>query len=185
MIASTSFSDARRACPTEQAPDAVLVGHLSAVDPGLDHQSLRVHEQVALPAADLLAAVEAPLLTADAGDLGRLRVEDAGTRLGISPKPHPQAFAHRAVEPLPGTIQAPFPEVVEHRFPGRELAREHPPLTTTLQDVEDGVKDLASTVQPRTSAPFRGRGVRLKLLPLLVGQVGGVFPLALHAVERS
>src|SRR5215216_5464234 len=90
MIASTSFSDARRACPTEQAPDAVLVGHLSAVDPGLDHQSLRVHEQVALPAADLLAAVEAPLLTADAGGLGRLRVEDAGTRLGIPTRSRPR-----------------------------------------------------------------------------------------------
>ena len=50
-------------------PDAVLVEDLGAVDSDFDHQALRVHELVALPAPHPLAAIEAPLLAADPGGL--------------------------------------------------------------------------------------------------------------------
>src|SRR3712207_3153438 len=115
---------------------------------------------MSLPAPHLLAAVEASLLAPDTCSFHRLAVHDSGAGLGISSEPHPQAFAHRVVQSFPGTIQAPLPEVVEHCLPGWELAREHAPLAAAFQDVEDGVKDLARTVQPRTPTPFGGREVR-------------------------
>src|SRR5918994_173990 len=56
----------------EQTTDAVLVWDLRAVHLGFDHQTLGVHQQMPLPAADILASVEAPLLAAYPGALGLL-----------------------------------------------------------------------------------------------------------------
>jgi hypothetical protein len=50
---------------------------------GFEEQSLRVHQQVALPAAHLLAAVVAPLLVADAGGLCRVGVCYPGARKAV------------------------------------------------------------------------------------------------------
>jgi len=80
--------EARQATPGrfKQAPYAVLVRDLGAVEAGFDHQPLGIHEDVALRAANLLAAVEAPLLAADARGLHRLRIHDAGAGLGVPTK---------------------------------------------------------------------------------------------------
>src|SRR5215216_4558892 len=121
-----------------------------------------------LPTPHLLATVEAPLLSADARCFGRLRVNDASTRLGVSTEPHTQAFTYRAVESLPGTIQAPGPEVVKDRLPRRELSGQHAPMAAALQDVEDSIQDLAGAVQPRTSTPSRSWKVGLKQSPSVV-----------------
>jgi hypothetical protein len=56
------------------------------VDPGLDHEPFGVHEDVALAAPHLLAAVEAALLPAHPGGLRRLAVHDPRTRFGIAAK---------------------------------------------------------------------------------------------------
>jgi hypothetical protein len=60
------------------------------VHPGLDQQPFGIHEDVALAAPHLLAAVEAPLLAAHPGRLHGLRVHDAGAGLGISAELLPQ-----------------------------------------------------------------------------------------------
>jgi hypothetical protein len=154
------------------------------VDPCFDHQTFGVHQQMSLPAPDLLAAVEASLLASDACGFHRLAIDDSGAGLGFSPEPHPQTFAHRVVQSLPGTIQAPPPEVVEHCLPGRELAREHAPLAAGFRDAEDGVEHRTRTVHTGTPAGFGCREVRLQQRPFGIGQVGGVFP-ALHGRQRS
>src|SRR5215207_5217278 len=117
---------------------------------------------MSFPASHLLASIEASLLAADACGLCRLAIYYPSSGLGISTQSHPQAFTYRAVEPLPGAIQAPFSEIVEHRLPRREFVGEHAPLAAALQDVEDRVEYLAGTVQPRTSTPSRGWKVWLK-----------------------
>ena len=53
-------------------------------------ETLGVHQQMPLPAADILASVEAPLLAAYPGALGRLRIDYTGARLGISAEFLPQ-----------------------------------------------------------------------------------------------
>jgi hypothetical protein len=98
----------------EQAPDAGLVGHPRAVNAGLDHQAFRVHEDVALAPPHLLAPVEAPLLAAHPTGLRRLAVHYSGTRLGIAAELPAQPPPHRPVHPLPGVVDPPCPEVVEH-----------------------------------------------------------------------
>src|SRR5215213_8662758 len=118
-----------------------------------------------LPAAYLLATIEAPLLAADAGCLHRLAVHDARARLGVTAEFLPQLPPHRPVHPLPGSIYPPRPEVVEHRLPRRKLAREHAPLATTLQNVKDGVQDLSGAVDARASSSLWDREVRLQQRP--------------------
>src|SRR5829696_3419791 len=137
-----------------------------------------------LPAAYLLAPVEAPLLAADAGRLHRLAVHDARARLGIPAELLPQPPPHRSVHPLPGSVYPPRPEVVEHRLPRRKLAREHAPLATALQDVKDRVKDLARAVDARASSSLWDWEVRLQQRPFGVGEVRGV-SVARHASDRT
>jgi len=58
--------EARQATPGrfKQVPYAVLVRDLGAVGGLRDHQPLGIHEDVALPGANLLASVEAALFSA-------------------------------------------------------------------------------------------------------------------------
>ena len=45
----------------QQQLDSILVGNFGAVNLGLEHQAFRIHEQLSFAAADLLAAIVAPL----------------------------------------------------------------------------------------------------------------------------
>jgi hypothetical protein len=56
----------------QQQFDPVLIGHLGAVDLGFEHQSLRIHQQMALSATNLLPTVVSTRLTTYTGRLGRL-----------------------------------------------------------------------------------------------------------------
>jgi hypothetical protein len=47
------------------------------------------------------------------------------------------------VDPLPGAVLTPSPEVMVDGLPGREVVRKQTPLAATTRDVEDGVEDLA------------------------------------------
>ena len=58
----------------QQQLDPVLVGYLGAVYLGFEHQGFRIHEQVSLAAADLLAAIVAPLFATGPARLGRLGI---------------------------------------------------------------------------------------------------------------
>src|SRR5215212_10009487 len=59
------------------------------VDLRFEHQSLRVHQQMALSSLHLLAGVVATLLPANSGGLHALAVDDAGCRLWVPPEAHP------------------------------------------------------------------------------------------------
>jgi hypothetical protein len=90
------------------------------MNPRLEHQTLRVHEQMPFSAFDLLGPVLTALIAAhDARGLGRLTVHypGAGPRAPIQAYPH--APAKGGVHPLPGAIEPPSPEVVVDSLPGR------------------------------------------------------------------
>src|SRR5215213_930301 len=173
-----------RAGRFEQTLDAILIRDLRAMNFGFDHQTFRIYQQLPLPATHLLGTIEAPLLSADAGRLHRLAVHDARARFGVPAEFLPQPPPHRPVHLLPGAIYPPRPEVVEHRLPRRELAREHAPLATTLQNVKDGVQDLSGAVDARASSSLWDREVRLQQRPFGVGEVRGV-SVARHAADRT
>ena len=57
--------------------------YLCAVNPGFEHQSLRVHQQMALSAFDLLGAIVAAPFSTDPGRLHRLTIDDPRAGLGV------------------------------------------------------------------------------------------------------
>ena len=54
----------------QQQFDPVLIGDLGAVDLGFEHQSLRIHQEMTLPAANLLPTVVSTCLTTYTRPLG-------------------------------------------------------------------------------------------------------------------
>jgi hypothetical protein len=65
--------------------DPVLIGDLGAVDLGLQDQPFRLHEQVSLPAANLLPTVVASRFATYSGSLGRLRIHYPSAGIRVSP----------------------------------------------------------------------------------------------------
>src|SRR5215217_5357835 len=76
----------------QQQFDPVLIGDLRAVDLGLQDQSLRIHQQMPLPAAHLLPTVVSARFAAHPGSLCRLGIHYSSTGLRVSPQPYSQAF---------------------------------------------------------------------------------------------
>jgi hypothetical protein len=89
---------------------------------GFQYEALGVHQQLSLPAANLLAAVVSSRLTAHPARLCRLRVHYRGTGLGISPEPSAQELADSVVRPFPSAVEAPSSEVMIDGAPRWEVA---------------------------------------------------------------
>jgi hypothetical protein len=98
---------------------------------------------MALSSFDLLGSVVATLFSAYPGGLHRLAIHNGCARLRVSLEAYSQTMAQGSVQPLPGAIDAPDPEVVVDGLPRRELMWQQAPSTTTSHEVEDRVKDLA------------------------------------------
>jgi len=116
------------------------------VDVRLEYEPLGVYQQVTLSSFDLLAPVVTPMFSSYRCSLDRLRINHSGAELRISLQANPETFSQSTVDPLPAAIDAPFPEVVVDGGPSREVVRQEPPLASGLQEVEDGVEDLAKVV---------------------------------------
>jgi hypothetical protein len=56
----------------------------------------------------------------------------------------------------------------------REVVRQKAPRAATPQDIEDGVEDLTSAVDPRSSGGFGGGKMWLQAGPFGIGEVGWV-----------
>ena len=49
--------------------------------------------------------------------------------------------------------------------------REHAPLTSASQNVEDGIENFSQAVDPWSAIPFGARHVRLNVLPLIMVEI--------------
>jgi hypothetical protein len=59
-------------------------------------------------------------------------------------------------------------------LPGREVAWKQAPGAAALEDIEDGVENLAGVVDLRATDGFGSRQVWLKVGPFSIGEVGRV-----------
>src|ERR671921_480508 len=128
-----------------------------------------------LPTANLLSAIVTPLFPAHSSRSYRLAIHYPGAGLRIPPQANPQTLSDRPVDPLPGVVYSPNSEVVKDGLPWWEVVGKQEPGAATPQDVEeDGVYDLAVTMDPRSSGSFRGEKMRLQAGPFGIGEVGRV-----------
>jgi hypothetical protein len=91
------------------------------VDSSLEHQSLRVYQQMPLSAFDLLGSVITAFFSAHTRGLDRLAIHYGCAGLRVSLEAYPHSLAQGGVHPLPGAVQAPGAEVVVDRLPGWEV----------------------------------------------------------------
>jgi hypothetical protein len=90
------------------------------MDLGFEHQTLRIYQQMALSALDLLATIVSPL-SSHASSLHRLAIHYAGARLRFALHADPQTFSQGGVHPLPGAVDAPSSEVMVDGLPRRKV----------------------------------------------------------------
>ena len=158
-------------CSMQQRLDPLVIHHLGAVDLGLEHEALSVHEDMALTALDLLTSVVTALFASHRGALERLAIHHARAGLGISFQANPEAFSDGPIDTLPGAVDTPSPKVVVDGGPSREVMGEQAPLAAAFEDVEDGLEDLTKVVDPGSSVSCGGGHVRLDVVPFGVGKI--------------
>ena len=142
-------------------------GTAAILDPRrVDHDGQQqphpVHHDGPLAALDLRARVE-PLRATDLGSLDRLRIDPGGGGLGVAFRGDPRLVPQGVVKPLQGAVATPSVEVITDRAGWGEVVGQGQPVAALVEQVEDGVDDLAEVGRPRGgrwcgAAPRRPRG---------------------------
>jgi hypothetical protein len=78
------------------------------------------------------------------------------------------------VNPLPGAVLLPRPEVVKHDAVGRKVLGQRPPGAAFPDQIEDGVDDFPAGVLRWAPSRFGFWDQVDEALPLGIGEVGGV-----------
>ncbi len=120
----------------------VDVGWMHAV---LQQIALRINQQMALAALDLLAAIIATR-SAHLGGLDRLAVDDRCCRLRSAADLTAVTLTQNLGHVLPGAILAPLSIVVEDSTARRILMRQPPPLRSRAQQIKDGIDDAPQRI---------------------------------------
>ncbi len=72
-----------------------------------------------------------------------LTVHDGRAEIRVAARSLPFGVMQRRVEQMPPASEAETTEMIEHRLPGRKVARQVSPRTAGTHNIEDGVKDAA------------------------------------------
>ena len=113
--------------------------------------------------------------------LHALTVQNGRTRLPMPPFGLAQLLMQSRVDPLPGALSPPVAEVGIDRSPGRKLMRQHPPLATAPQHVQDRIHNLSPSVFGGAASGFDRRHKGFQHFPFRVAQVSRVTPPCGHA----
>ena len=125
-----------------------------------------VHDDMALPAVDVLGVVPAPLLAAGGG-VDRLAVDAGGGAGVVGLLRGADLAAKPVVDRVEGAVAPPLVEVPPDGTLGREVAGQVTPLAAGAEDVEDGVDDVPHVGLSGSPAGRSGRDVGLDQGPLL------------------
>jgi hypothetical protein len=134
------------------------------------HQAESIHQQMALAALDLLAAIKAALEPAPLDRLDGLAVQGCGGGLRIATSGPRDICSQVVVQLLLRAVVAPATGTGPSSAPRDEVTRDHPPLSATPGHVADGIDDRTQ-VGARPTKRFRRGQQRLQDCPLYVAQV--------------
>src|ERR1043166_3826172 len=136
---------AREVPPTHLSEDGLgrpRIVHISCRHHDGDQKTQGIHENMALAALDLLAAVDTSFLATQRG-LDRLAVDRRRTGSRRAPGLNAGQDTQDIEEFLPAAVGIPLLEVVVDRFPGREVVRQGAPGTPFPCMIEQGINDLS------------------------------------------
>lgn len=139
----------------------------------LEQQTQRIHQEVALAAIHLLAAVVA-MRPALFGRLDRLAVDDGGAGSGLAPVRLAHALAEDAVNTLPDASATPRAKIVEDRRPGTIFTWHIAPGAARPQEIEDAIEDPTKVDATGTPSRLGGREQGLEQRPFTIAEVTGI-----------
>jgi len=129
---------------------------------------------VPFSASHLLASVKTALYTAFRRFHG-LAAHNGGAWLRLFLVPLPAHFGMQdLVQPLPEAILVPQPEIIVDRSPRRQIAGQHSPGTTTLENAEDAIQNHSPAMFTRATRRGFSWQVWSDFQPLSIIQVGRV-----------
>src|SRR5215212_1155257 len=105
---------------------------------------------------------------------GGLAIQDRSAGLSFLSKLQPHFFPQQTVQTLPSAIRAPHTKIMIDRFPRWQIAWQHAPRTTALQQVENTIQDLPPAMLTRTTCFRFGWQVWSNFRPLSIIKVGWV-----------
>src|SRR4051794_24064093 len=91
--------------------------------------------------------------------LDTLAIHTTDTWFSLTPSLGPDIAAQERVDVLPRAVITPSSIILPDVIPGREIARQHSPLTPGSDPIEDGVQHFADV--DRSTGFFVRRAVRL------------------------
>ena len=162
---------AETAASSEQLPCPIAVRQVGSSDQDGQCESQRIDEKMPFPSRDAFAAIVASHTCRCMASLDCLTVDTASRWMLVSPDSMTNPHSERVMQPAPGTIVPPLPEVGVNALPRRKVTRQHPPLDATHSQVENGINHQTH-IQAAGSPARSGCGNQmLDNRPLAVSQI--------------
>ena len=130
---------AETAASSEQLPCPIAVRQVSSGDQDGQYESHRIDEKMPFPSCDAFATIVASHTSRCMAGLDCLTIDTASRWMLVSPASLTKPHSERVMQPSPGAIVPPLPEVGIDALPRRKVARQHPPLDATHSQVENGI----------------------------------------------
>lgn len=130
---------------------ALAIRNASTVDDHQQQQAQCVYNDMSFATNDLLMHINAARLAAFTG-FDTLAIADGGRRLRLATFTDPHGAHQFGVDFLPSAIAAPGSVVTINRLPRRQVVGQQAPSTTTANNIEEGIEDLAQRPLARSSA---------------------------------
>ena len=159
------------AASSEQLPCPISVRQVSSGDQDGQYESHRIDEKMPFPSCDAFAAIVASHTCRCMASLDCLTIDTASRWMFVSPASMTNPHSERVMQPTPGAIVPPLPEVGVDALPRRKVARQHPPLNATHSQVENGINHQTHLQTSGASARFGCRNQMLDNIPLAVSQI--------------
>jgi hypothetical protein len=165
----------------QSSHDPITVHDIGGMNVHGEHEAFGIHQQMPLPAFNLLGPLIASL-PAYPRRLHTLAVQEARTRLSLSPQRYTEVGTSLVVKPLPCPLLAPRAQVVISRFPGREVVQQAGPLAARPQHIEARIEEVAPGVLPWSTRWVRNWQQRGDDIPFIISQIRRIRE-AFHAVN--
>ncbi len=159
------------AASSEQLPCPVAVRQVSSGDQDGYYESHRIDEKMPFPSCDAFATIVASHTCRCMVGLACLTIDTASRWMLVPPDSLTKPHSERVMQPSPGAIVPPLPEVGVDALPRRKVARQHPPLNATHSQVENGINHQTHVQAAGASARFGCGNQMLDNKPLAVSQI--------------
>ena len=162
---------AETAASSEQLPCPIAVRQVGSSDQDGQCEYQRIDKKKPFPSCDAFAAIVTPHTCRCMAGLDCLTIDTASRWMLVSSDFMTNTHSDRLMQPAPGAIVPPLPEVGVNTLPRRKTARQHSPLDATHSQVENGINHQTHIQAAWSPTRFGCGNQMLDNRPLAVSQI--------------